>query len=127
MDKPMSNEIDTVLFEAKDPFGRTITLSSNRYYGHIISSDMNHQAHPEFTPDEIKKTIESPEVIYKSSFLDSDVYFGKTSALHPKLYLKVPVAIYDNDKTGEVQTAFLSKHISGNIDERGLKYVKSRL
>lgn len=123
----MCNEIDTVLFETKDPLGRTISLSSNRYYEHIISSDMNHQAHPEFTPDEIKKAIESPEVIYKSVFPDSDVYFGKTSSLYPKLYLKVPVAIYENNTTGEVQTAFLSKHISGNIDERGLKYVKSRL
>lgn len=54
---------DDVLFEAVDPLGRKITLSSNRYYGHIISSDMNHRAHPEFTPDEIKCSIESPDVI----------------------------------------------------------------
>ena len=51
---------------------------------------------------------------------------GITMEAHPEFYLKVPVAIY-GDETGEVWTAFLSKHISGNIDERGLKYVKSRL
>ena len=122
----MSNESDTILFRVQDPLGRIVTLSSNRYYGHIISSDAAHQAHPEFTPDEIKKAVESPDVIYKSSLPDTDVYFGRTSSQYPEFYLKVPVAIY-GDETGEVWTAFLSKHISGNIDERGLKYVKSRL
>lgn len=117
---------DDVLFEAVDPLGRKITLSSNRYYGHIISSDMNHRAHPEFTPDEIKCSIESPDVIYKSTMPDSDVYFGKTSATYPEMYIKVPVALY-GDNTGEVRTAFLSRHISGGIDVKGLKYVKSRL
>lgn len=117
---------NALLFETTDPFGRIIVLASNRYYNHIISSDANHQAHPEFTPDEIKVVIESPDVIYESTYPDSDVYFGKTSAMYPELYLKVPVAIY-GDGSGEVQTAFLSKHISGNINEGGLKYVKPRL
>lgn len=121
----MAKEND-ILFEAVDPLNRKIVLSTNTYYGHIISSDENHQAHPEFTPDEIKEAIESPDVIYRSLIPNCVVYFGKTSTLYPWFYLKVPTSIYE-DGSGEVRTAFLSKHISGNIDERGLVYVKPRL
>lgn len=117
---------DDILFSAKDPLNRSIILSSNRYYGHIISSDNGHQAHPEFTPEEIKKAIEEPDVVYESIRPNTDVFFGKTCTQYPSLYLKVPVILY-SDNTGEVSTAFLSKHISGNINEGGLKYVKPRL
>ena len=117
---------DDILFSAKDPLNRDIILSSNRYYGHIISSDNGHQAHPEFTPDEIKATIEGPDAIYESKRPNVDVFFGKSCSQYPSMYLKVPVVIY-SDNTGEVTTAFLSKHISGNINEEGLKYVKPKL
>lgn len=117
---------DEILFSAKDPLNREIILSYNTYYNHIISSDQGHQAHPEFSPAEIKDAIESPEVIYESSRPDSDVFFGKTCTQYPSLYLKVPVVLY-SDYTGEVSTAFLSRHISGGINEGGLKYVKHKL
>lgn len=117
---------DDILFSAKDPLNRDIILSSNRYYDHIISSDNGHQAHPEFTPEEIKEVIEKPDVIYESKRPNTDVFFGRTCPQYPSLYLKVPVVIY-SDNTGEVSTAFLSKSISGNINEGGLKYVKPRL
>ena len=83
---------------------------------------MDHQAHPEFSPDEIKHTIETPVAIYGSTRPDADVYFGKTSVQYPELYLKVAVAKYAD--CGDVQTAFLTKTISGGIKEDCLLYVK---
>ena len=61
------------------------------------------------------------------SLQDSDVYFKKGCIQYPSLFIKVAVSMYDNEETGEVSTAFLSRHISGNIDEGSLKYVKPRL
>ena len=121
------NDTDDKLFCVKDPRGKIVSLSKNRYYTHIISNDDQHQAHPEFTPNEIQQPIETPDVIYGSSFPDSDVYFKKGCIQYPSLFIKVAVSMYDNEETGEVSTAFLSRHISGNIDEGSLKYVKPRL
>lgn len=121
------NDTDDKLFCVKDPRGKIVSLSKNRYYTHIISNDDQHQAHPEFTPNEIQQTIETPDVIYGSSFPDSDVYFKKGCIQYPSLFIKVAVSMYDNEETGEVSTAFLSRHISGNNDEGSLKYVKPRL
>lgn len=124
----MDNHSDDFLFEAKDPLGRRVFLSSNRYYDHILSSDHNHQAHPEFTPDEVKQTIEEPVAIYPSTRLNTDVYFGKTCVQYPNLFIKVPVVLYENETYGEVSTAYLSPHIAGGIDdEKGPKYVKPKL
>lgn len=126
----MDKEKEVELFSTIDPLGRNVFLTENRYYGHIISSDNNHQAHPEFTPDEVKKTIENPVVIYESTLPNSDVFFGKTSKQYPELYIKVAVSIYETENIGEVSTAHLSKHIAGKIvpvEEGGLKYVKSQL
>lgn len=122
----MDAEKGTDLFETEDPNKRTITLSENRYFGHILTSDGNHQAHPEITPAEIKDAVEDPEVIYKSTLPDSEVYFSRTSSLYPKMYVKVAVATYEGGTVGDVMTAHLSKHISGNIDEGGLLYVRSK-
>lgn len=114
------------LFVTKDPREYTVSLSSEQYYNHIVSTD-NHQAHAEFVPDEIKACIESPDTIYQSSSSSSrDVYFGKTSSRYPMLNLQTVVSVNDSEKTGEVVTAYLTKHYSG-VKDGGLKYVKSKL
>lgn len=119
---------DENLFKTEDPRGYQISLSSNQYYNHIVSSD-NHIAHTEFSPDEIKECVEQPEQIWQSKQKeDCDLYYGKTSAAYPQLYLRTVVAIDEPNKSGEVVTAFLSKKLSGGKDG-GLRYVsyKSKL
>lgn len=113
---------DDLLFDTVDPRGYRVVLSSDRYYGHIISSDAGHNAHTEFTPDEIKEAIETPITIWEGLQPDSDVYFAKTASQYPALYMKVAVSTYSD--CGDVMSAFLSKEMNGGIKkEGGLKYV----
>ena len=112
---------DELLFETVDPRGYRVVLSAERYYGHIISSDGGHNPHPEFSPDEIKSTIQKPIAIWEGREPDSDVYFAKTSSQYPTLFMKVAVSTYDD--CGDVTSAFLSKEMKGGIKEGGLKYV----
>ena len=114
----MDNE--ELLFKAESPLGYTVILSSDRYYNHIISSEYGHEPHAEFTPEEIKEGIEKPLVVYEGKEPDTDVYFSKSAATYPNLFLKVPVATYP--EIGEVKTAFLQRTISGGIKEGGIKY-----
>ena len=119
----MSEEKEKLLFVATNPFGYKIVLASDRYYKHIISSDNNHQAHPEFTPSEIKQALEDPQVIYESDRPDMDVYFSRSCLQYPRMFLKVAVENYKD--CGNVSTAFLTPEIDGGIKvEGGLKYAK---
>ena len=112
---------ETYLFSTLDPRGYTVHLSEKQYTEHIVGES----GHTEVPASDIKKAIESPTAIYASSkFPDTDVYFSKTSSIYPPLYVKVAVNIFDNDKTGDVRTSFLSKSISGAIDVRRLKYLE---
>lgn len=111
-----------LLFETCDPRGYRISLSSDQYYNHIVSSD-DHNAHNEFTPDEIKDCIERPDVIYQSESVPSrDLYFGKSSVTYPSLFLRTAVAIDTQEKSGEVVTAHLTKKMSGGKDLRYVHY-----
>jgi len=119
---------EDILFETEDPRGYRISLSSNQYYNHIIST-VDHTAHNEFTPEEIKECVEQPVSIWQSEQMDSrDLYFAKTSAAYPKLYLQTVVQIDVPEQSGEVVTAYLSKRMSGGKDG-GMRYVnyKSKL
>lgn len=114
------------LFDVTDPRGYRVTLSSYQYQNHIISA-VDHNAHNEFTPDEIKECVEKPDIIYQSeSVPSSDLYFGKSSATYPNLFLRTAVAMNEAEQTGVVVTAHLTKRISGGKE---LKYVnyKSKL
>lgn len=122
----MGTENDGILFEVKDPNGRTVFLSKTRYYEHITSSDAGHQAHTEFTIPEMEEAIKDPEAIYESNLPDAEVYFCRSSSLYPKMYLSVAVATYEDGNVGDIMTAHLTKHISGNINEGGLLYVRSK-
>lgn len=115
----MDNE--DVLFIANSPLQYSVFLTSSRYYEHIISPTEGHTPHAEFSPNEIKQTIENPLVIYEGTQPNTDVYFSKAVTTYPNLFLKVPVSTYPDG--GEVVTAFLQKTISGGIKDGGIKYV----
>ena len=114
----MGNEI---LFTAHSPLGYSVVLSSERFYNHITSAEGDHNAHTEFSTAETKKTIEKPEVIYEGTKPDTDVYFARSVAEYPRLFLKVVVNTYPEG--GDVSTAFLTKSIAGGIKDGGIKYV----
>ena len=116
----MANEHDDLLFTAMDPNNYPVTLTSSRYYGHIISSDNGHQAHPEFTPAEIKKAIEKPLLIYESNRPNNIVYFSRSCSKYPTMYLKVAVNTYPD--FGDITTAHLTPCVKGGLKEGGLIY-----
>lgn len=120
------SENEKCLFEIKDSRGYSISLSKDQYSNHITSS-VDHNAHDEFTPDEIKECVVHPDVIYQSeSVPDRDLYYGKSSAAYPQMFLRTVVAVDDKQKTGEVVTAYLTKHLSGGKELRYVNY-KSEL
>lgn len=107
--------MDDVLFEEKDPLGNVITLSTERYNQHIIQDS----GHTDIYPEDIRRTIVSPIVIYPSSRSQSrNVYFSKSTG-HPTYYTKVAAEIDEETKTGTVVTAFTSKEIAGGINKEG--------
>lgn len=110
-------------FYAADPRGYKITLSSARYTTHIIGES----GHTDVLPKDIMRSIEDPVRIYQSSGWPSrDVYFAKSSSKYPKLYVKTVAEIDEDERSGEVVTAFLQKKIGGGIDEeKGPKYVRN--
>ncbi len=117
----MSNEKEKLLFTTTDPHKYQVVLSSERYE-HITGSENGHQAHCEFTPDELRQTIEDPIFIYKGNRPNNDVYISRKCSKYPYLYLKVGVSTYNN--CGDVRTAYLDKTITGGISEEegSLKY-----
>ena len=114
----MSDNDTDVLIKAVDPKGYPIILTSERYYGHILSSDSNHQAHPEFTPEEVKATIENPILIYEGKEPDSDVYLSKSCSQYPRLNLLVAVSTYID--CGDVRTAHLAKDMFDGAKKGGV-------
>lgn len=120
----MAENKNGLLFTTTDPRGYTVSLSSQQYYDHIVSTE-DHQAHTEFEPAEIKECVEKPDVIYQSNSVPtSDLYYGKTSVQYPYLYLRTVVSMDHEEKKGEVVTAYLSKHMTGGGK---LRYVKPKL
>ena len=109
------------IFCELSPLEYKVTLSSDRYEKHIVGES----GHIDVLPEDIQKAIRSPGVIYQSSsFPSRDVYFAKTSSVHPPLFVKVAVEVNVENKSGEVVTAFLADGIKGGIDkEAGPKYV----
>lgn len=121
-------ERDDLLFETEDIRGYSVSLLKSQYYNHIIST-VDHNAHTEFTPAEIKACVETPEVIWQSNANPSrDLYYGKKSRSYPNLYLRTVVEVDNEAKKGEVVTAHLAKNLSGGKDG-GIRYVsfKSKL
>jgi hypothetical protein len=95
----MSDE-NKVYFSSTDPEGRTIDLHENTW-NHIK------EKHPEIkSPQEIKSTIQKPDIITEDSSRTSLAYtkFAR-SDLHVNVYTKMD----DTYSEGRVSTAFLSR------------------
>ena len=113
------------LYSTIDPRGYNVVCHDstiNHIDNHQIMVD-NHEA--------IKQTISDPDTIFKSAeYNDREVYFAKPPCAtysENNLFTKVIVHLDDIKMTGEVVTAFPTKHIEGNIVEGGVTYVKPRL
>lgn len=107
-----SNEL---LFTAHSPVDNIVTLFKDTYYGHIISSEEGHSPHDEFSPDDIKTSIEKPMVVYNGTRPDTHVYFAQCVQQFPKMYLKTVVDVYPN--SGDVRTAHLAKDTKHGVKE----------
>lgn len=106
------------MFTTTDVFGRIVSLTSDTWHNHICVG------HPELKPYlvEVKKTIEDPILVAKSSSQpdSSQIYFDRP--LKRDLYLKVVVDI-DQENTGDVATALLQKNLQGAEIPGGVLYV----
>lgn len=112
-------------FKVESPLGYTVSCTEENWE-HI----KQHQI-MEGNIDAIIDAIGDPFAIYTSQEWSEtrDVYFGKSerASYGDKLLTKVIVnKPTEYNSEGEVVSAWPQKDISGNIDEGGLQYVKSK-
>jgi hypothetical protein len=115
------------LFVVKSPLGHDVCCSENNWHNHIAR---NHAIMCN-NLEAVKNTIVDPDAIYQSEeWPNRNVYFGKSNIATYKdsFYTKVIVASPNEyNGMGSIVSAWPQKDISGNIDEEGLKYVRSKL
>lgn len=111
-------------FTVQSPLGYTVQCSSSIWNEHIASG---HSLMAK-NVDAVTNAISDPVAVYQSDeWPKRDVYFGKSDIATYKqnLYTKVIVDTPDEyNEKGSVVSAWAQKDISGNIDEKGLKYAK---
>lgn len=100
----------------KDPRGKTITVSSSNYYGHIQP-----HGHTEITPSIIESTLNSPDYIYQNPEHANreDYYKAKTLQTGKHAYTKVVTECVD-EYTNTTITAYTTKKIKGGLK---MKYI----
>lgn len=99
----------------KDPRGITVTCTYDRWYNHVVTE---HDV-MEGNEEAVRKTIQDPDEIYRSSQLPyRDVYFkkGAPSTYDRNFYTKV-VTEYSGNNTATVVTAFPTRQIRGGIED----------
>jgi len=110
--------MDEKIFETTDVFNKKVALYKEDYEKHILLG------HPEMDDvEEIKSTIEEPNVVYRSKNYEDRRIFLKLGAnkKYKNVYTKAVVEYNDNE--AKVKTSFLSSDIQG-VEEGGLMYVK---
>ena len=112
-----------VVFSTTDPWDVPVVLSKATWDAHIV------ERHPEMSGNElsVQKTIEKPEVVYRSSWnTDAKIFLSREGgSTYPHLYTRVVVG-YAGDDGGNVETALFSKTIS-SVKAGELLYVKPKL
>lgn len=106
------------IFETTDVFNKKVVLYEDDYKNHILVG------HPEMTDiEEIRKTVETPNLVYKSKNFENRKIFFKLGAnkKYKNVYTKAIVEYNDNE--AKITTSFLSSDIQG-VGEGGLIYVK---
>ena len=98
---------------AIDIFGKTVTCSEDQWNNHIV----NGHTIMENNKDAVIDTISSPDFVFESSYNSNRMIFIKnscSSTYYNSLLTKVIVQS-NNDKEGEIVTAFPIKKIKGGI------------
>ena len=106
------------IFETTDVFNKNVVLYEDDYKEHILLG------HPEMQyVEEIKKTVEEPNIVYNSKRYENRKIFFKlgVNKKYKNLYTKTVVE-YDDDDKARITTSFLSSDIQG-VEEGGLIYV----
>lgn len=110
--------MDKKIFETTDVWNNKVALYEEDYKNHILVG------HPEMQDiEEIKATVESPNIIYKSKNFENRKIFFKLGAnkKYKNVYTKAIVEY--NDIEAKITTSFLSSDIQG-VEEGGLIYAK---
>lgn len=106
------------IFETTDVWNNKVVLYKEDYEKHILVN------HPEMQDiNELKITIENPNIVYKSKNFENRRIFFKLGAnnKYKKLYTKAIVEYNSNE--ARITTSFLSSDIQG-VEEGGLIYAK---
>lgn len=106
------------IFETTDVFNQKVVLYEDDYKKHILIG------HPEMQDvEEIKITVEAPNIVYRSKSHRNRKIFFKLGAnkKYKNVYTKTVVEYNDNE--AKVTTSFLSSNIQG-VEEGGLIYAK---
>lgn len=111
------------IINIKSPLGYNVICSAHRWNNHVI------EGHPMMKNriDDVKCTIKDPLAVYGSDeWANRSVYFGrsKKSTLFTKVIVEDP---NEYSETGALVSAWPQKEIKGNINEKDLRYVKSKL
>lgn len=96
------------LFVVEDPEGRKISLRKDVWEKHISTK------HPEakVTKDNIKHTIENPNVIAEQEFYTNTYSYSNNSITKSKLYVNVLVSFTDEKRTkGDIRTSYVSSRL----------------
>lgn len=107
----------TTIFETTDVFNEKVVLFEDDYKDHILVG------HPEMQDiEEIKNTVEKPNIVYKSKMFNNRKVFFKLGAnkKYKNVYTKAIVE-YNENESARITTSFLSSEIQG-VEEGGLIY-----
>lgn len=110
--------MEVKIFETTDVFNKKVALYEEDYKKHILIG------HPEMEDvGEIKETVETPNMVYKSKNFENRKIFFKLGAnkKYKNVYTKAVVEY--NDSEARITTSFLSSDIQG-VEEGGLIYAK---
>ena len=105
------------IFETTDVFNKKVVLFEDDYKNHILVG------HPEMQDvEEIKSTVENPNIVYNSKRHNNRKVFFKYGAnkKYKNVYTKAVVEYNENDRA-RITTSFLSSEIQG-VEEGGLIY-----
>ena len=102
-----------IIFKVDNVFGETVTLTQEQFEKHIINR------HPEMKGHEkdIQKTIEEPNVVYKSSTFPEKrkIFARRTNNNELSKYNNVIVE-YETPNDAIVKTTYYAEEITGGVE-----------
>jgi len=109
--------VESPLFKAKDPLGRTVRLYPEQWKNHIYKD------HPEMRNryKSIQKTIIDPQYILESSINTNEIY-SSNAVTTTGIYINVVVGIEDSCDDWFVRTAYPTPYLLAGT----IKWKKSK-